>query len=73
MQYSGKIIFNLLATFELLGLLVLRYRTGVPSHVLTFLVCKYLIATSLTEGIMQDEKCVMNNEKAQALGINDSC
>lgn len=61
-----------MVTRELLSLIVLRHGTSLPSYMRTLLSCKYLIATLLTEGIMQDEKCVMNNEKTQALGINDS-
>lgn len=38
----------------------------------TLVSCENLTAALQNEGVIQDEKWVMNNEKIQALGINDS-
>lgn len=69
LQCSGKIILNLLFTCELLSL---RRGAALPSHTPTLLSWEDLTAALRTGGVIQDEKWVMNNEKIQALGINDS-
>lgn len=65
LQCIGKIIFNLLFTCELL---TLSCGAAPPSTV----SCEDLSAALQTEGLIQDEKWGMNNEKMQVLGTNDA-
>lgn len=69
LQCSGKRTFNPVFTCELLSL---RCWAAPPRHTPTHLRCEDLTAAMWIEGVIQHEKWAMNNEKIQALGINDS-